>query len=186
MSVANSYAKALYETVAEKNSPAEVFNRIEAQFDEITAMMNQSREVKAALIAPVTNMREKVSLIEALSTKMQLEPVFTQFLKLLAKKGRMSLVGEIREAFITVRLAHEGGVSGRLVSAEPMSEADIASLAQAFSEKFGKRVAFQVSTDPSLLAGMKVTVNGTTFDGTLRSQLQKLRDRFVTGFTGNA
>ena len=37
-----------------------------------------------------------------------------------------------------------------------------------------------------ILAGMKVTVNGVTYDGTLRSQLQKLRDQVAMGVTGNA
>lgn len=186
MSVATSYAKALYETLVEKNSSAEVLNKIETQFTEILSVLSESKEVKAALFAPLTNMREKTSLVESIGKKMEFEPLFSQFLSLLARKGRVFLLAEIREAFVSVRLEREGGIAGRLVSAEPMNEADIASLANAFSQKFGKRVAFQVSTDPSLLAGMKVTVNGTTFDGTLRSQLQKLRDRFVTGFSGNA
>jgi F0F1-type ATP synthase delta subunit len=65
-----------------------------------------------------------------------------------------------------------------------MNEADVKNLAKAFSEKLGKRVAFQSSTEPALLAGLKVTVNGVTYDGTLRSQIQKLRDYFVAGLPG--
>jgi F-type H+-transporting ATPase subunit delta len=87
----------------------------------------------------------------------------------------------ILESYNSVRLLAEGGVPGRLVAAEPVSDQDVQGLAQAFSKKLGKKVAFQVSTDPSLLAGMKVTVNGVTYDGTLRSQLQRLRDRLVAG-----
>jgi F-type H+-transporting ATPase subunit delta len=89
--------------------------------------------------------------------------------------------GEIRNAYRSVRLEAEGGVSGRLVSADPLSESDIKGLADAFQRKLGKPVAFRVSTDPSLLAGMKVIVNGVTYDGTLKSQLQQLRDLVVAG-----
>ncbi len=185
MSVANSYAKALYQTVAQ-TATADDLNHIENQFKQILGLLEQSKEVKAALFSPLTNIREKTSLADSIGTKMEFHPGFSRFLSLLAKKGRMSLLPQIHQAFVSVRLAQEGGISGNLVSAEPLSDADVETLAKAFSQKLGKKVAFQVSTDSSLLAGIKVTVNGTTFDGTLRSQLQKLRDRFVTGFTGNA
>ncbi len=89
----------------------------------------------------------------------------------------------MREAFHVIRLAAEGGVAGRLEVAEVISEADVSQLAKAFSEKFGKKVAFRVSQDPSLLAGIKVTVNGVTYDGTLRAQIQKLRDRVADGLS---
>ena len=185
MSVATSYARALYETVAQ-NATANDLNQIENQFKQVLTVLEQSKEVKAALFSPLTNIREKMALADSIGNKMGFHPGFSRFLSLLAKKGRMSLMPQIHQAFVSVRLAQEGGISGNLVSAEPMSDSDVDALAKAFSQKLGKKVAFQVSTDPSLLAGIKVTVNGTTFDGTLRSQLQKLRDRFVTGFTGNA
>jgi F0F1-type ATP synthase delta subunit len=62
-----------------------------------------------------------------------------------------------------------------------LAEADIDTLTKAFSQKLGKKVAFRVAIDPSLLAGMKVTVNGVTYDGTLRSQIHKLRDHLAAG-----
>jgi F0F1-type ATP synthase delta subunit len=41
----------------------------------------------------------------------------------------------------------------------------------------GRKVAFRVSTDPSLLAGVRVTVSGVTYDGTLKAQLEQLKDK---------
>ena len=67
-----------------------------------------------------------------------------------------------------------------------MSEADVDGLAKAFTTKLGKRVSFTVASDPDLLAGVKVTVNGVTYDGTLRAQLEKLRDQFVSTTAGTA
>jgi len=187
MSVANSYARALYETAAtESAGQPQALDLIETQMDEMVQLLEQHKEARVALVGPVTTAREKVALVTALSKKSEFVSVLERFLVLLARKGRLRLLQKIREAFTHVRLAAEGGVAGRLVSAETMSEADVEILAKAFSKKLGKRVAFRVSTDASLLAGMKVTVNGITYDGTLRSQLQKLRDRFATGFSGNA
>lgn len=184
MSVAFSYARALYEAAKEAKVSAENLDLMEKQLETFSSVMESSRDARTALQAPVTTTKEKISLVEEISKKLGLADLTQQFLILLARKDRMSILREVRDAFNVVRLTEEGGVSGRLEAAEPMSEADIGTLTKAFSQKLGKKVAFRVSTDPSLLAGMKVTVNGVTYDGTLRSQLQKLRDRFVAGFPG--
>lgn len=184
MSVANSYARALYEAAKESKISGDQLIQIENQLDQIVNVLNQSHEARVALLAPLTTASEKKNLINEFSKLLKLSPVVTQFLALLARKGRLNLLSEMREAFGAVRLTMEGGVPGTLVSAEPMNESDVNSLATAFGKKLGKKVTFRVSADSSLLAGMKVTVNGVTYDGTLRSQLLKLRDYFVAGVPG--
>jgi F-type H+-transporting ATPase subunit delta len=127
--------------------------------------------------------KEKAAIIQAVAAKISASELMVRFLTLLARKARFSRLAEIREAFSTAKLAAKGSVAGKLVAADQMKQEDVAGLAAAFSKKLGKNVEFRVSTDPSLLAGMKVTVSGVTYDGTLRSQLQRLRDKLVQGFT---
>jgi len=184
MSAAKSYARALYEVAKDSGTSSEVMDQMETQMDLLQAFIAGSKDAKIALLGPITTVKEKTALIEDISQKLGFSSQLKEFLVLLARKGRLSLLSGIRDAFNSVRLTLEGGVAGRLVAAEAMGDADIGTLAKAFSHKLGKKVAFRVSTDPSLLAGMKVTVNGVTYDGTLRSQLQKLRDSFVTGLPG--
>ena len=183
MSVVSSYAKALYESAQDARASQDSLDEIENQLQLFSSFMDSSKDVRIALLAPLTSLQEKVALVEAFSQRLGLSHLTLRFLILLARKGRLSFLSQLKEAFVEIRLEREGGLSGRLVAAEPMSKIDISTLVKAFSHKLGKKVAFQVSTDPSLLAGMKVTVNGVTYDGTLRSQLQKLRDRFVTGLS---
>jgi F-type H+-transporting ATPase subunit delta len=158
--------------------------QLEKQLDLIQSVVANSREARVALLGPVATTKEKTAIIQGLSQQLKLSQLLTGFISLLAKKDRLSILTEVRDAFSSVRLEEEGGVAGTLVAAEPMEETDVSTLVKAFSHKLGKKVAFRVSTDPSLLAGMKVTVNGVTYDGSLRSQLQKLRDCFVSGTPG--
>ncbi len=184
MSVANSYAKALYEAVQERGLSAEDTQQIEAQMDLFQSMMENSKDAQVALYGPLTTAREKIEVIQEFAKKLELSQLLSEFLVLLTKKKRLSILSRIKDSFGSIRLTLDGGVAGKLVAAEPMSDVDIGTLVKVFSHKFGKKVTFRVSTDPSLLAGMKVTVNGVTYDGTLRSQLLKLRDSFVAGLPG--
>jgi F-type H+-transporting ATPase subunit delta len=184
MSVTNSYGRALYEIATESKQGADFLDQIEKQLDSVTSLLQSSREARIALEGPLTTAQEKATLVGEFSKKLNLSPIVTQFVAMLAKNGRIRYLHEIKDTFRAIRLNAEGGVAGHLVTAEPVSEADVTKLSQVFSEKLGKRISFRVSTDPTLLAGMKVTVNGVTYDGTLRSQFQKLRDRFVAGLSG--
>jgi F-type H+-transporting ATPase subunit delta len=183
MSVAKAYAKALFEAAAEGKSQAEltrVCDEIESQLTQFVGLMQASKEAQVAFTSPITTSKDKMALVDAVTAKAGTTPIVSRFLSMLAAKGRLAMLPEVRDTFSEVRLNAEGGVTGKLVSAEPMTDADVQSLSAAFTRKLGRKVAFRVSTDPGLLAGVRVTVNGVTYDGTLKAQLEQLRDKIST------
>ena len=179
MSVAKSYAKAFFETA---EAEGQALEPLEREFAQFVSAIEGTRAARVALYGPVTSAKEKVALVEAIAQKMSLSDLTRRFAALLARKERLSLGPKIADALSEVVLLAEGGVPGWLVSAEPMEKSDIDGLAGAFGKKLGKKVSFRVEIDPNLLAGMKVTVSGVTYDGTLRSQLRRLRDQVAAGF----
>ncbi|MFZ9595016.1 MAG: ATP synthase F1 subunit delta [Bdellovibrionia bacterium] len=184
MSIAHSYAHALYYAFEGTNQLSQIQD-VETRLGQLVSVLRSSAEACVALMSPLSTLKEKSEVIDDLAKKLNLSFLETRFFHLLVKKGRLSLLPDMVQAFHAFRLEKEGSISGQLVVAEPISAEEMDSLSSALSKKFGKKVLFQVSLDPSLLAGLKVTVNGVTYDGTLRSQLQKLRDRFVTGLPGS-
>ncbi len=184
MSIAKAYAQALFGAAQDANVTTEAMDHLEKQLGEFIQAVDASTEVRAALYGPITTAHEKAEIVKALGQKIGAPALLVQFLTLLGTKSRLSYIKEIRDALTATRVNATGGVIGELVSAEAMSAADVEGLASAFGKKLGKRVSFRVATDASLLAGMRVSVNGVTYDGSLRSQLSRLRDRFVSGFTG--
>lgn len=183
MSVAKTYARSLFEAAkagfangASERRAADV----EAELRAFLQGASAERHVEMFTLGRLTSARDKQKLLKELFTKITLSDVVQNFLLLLARKDRMRHLPEVLDAFSEVRLEAEGGIRGHVISAEPMSESDLQSLSQAFGKKLGKKVAFQVREDASLLAGVRVVVNGVTYDGSLRSQLDRLRDRLVS------
>jgi F-type H+-transporting ATPase subunit delta len=178
MSLAISYAKALYQAAKEVDGSAESMDTLENHMSAFAESLKDPK-IHDAILGPVISAKEKTALIEMVAQKVGFSKTFKNFLFLLAHRRRLPVFAKVQAAFSAVRLGYEGGVEGTLVSAEAVSDADVQGLAKAFGSKLGKKVAFRVSTDPTLLAGMKVTVNGVTYDGSLRSQLAQLRERLV-------
>jgi F-type H+-transporting ATPase subunit delta len=182
MSVATAYGKALFEAAQEGGVSADQLIQIESELDRFSETLAESSDLRVALYGPLATAHEKTSIIEKFSEKLSISPLTIRFITLVAAKGRLHALADIRKAFSTIRIQSEGGVGGELVTAEGIDAADVESLAASFGKKLGKKVAFRVLVDPDLLAGMKVTVGGVTYDGSLRSQLERLRDQFVSGF----
>src|SRR3954464_7150939 len=99
MSVAKAYAQALYQAAAEKagTNSKQVCDKIEVELDQFLSWIDASKDVRTALYGPVVSAKEKTAVIEAIGAKAELSPILIQFLSLLARKGRMALLPEIRD-----------------------------------------------------------------------------------------
>ena len=181
MSVSRSYARALLEAASDNGLKAADLDQIENELNTFSTTMNGSRDLHTALTSPVVSKGDKAAIADSVSTKLGFSKLTTQFLTMVARKGRGPAIEEIAETFMAVRLESEGATLGTVVSADALKKEDLEELATSFTRKLGKKVVFKSSVDANLLAGLKVTVNGITYDGSLRAQLQTLRDRLVYG-----
>jgi F-type H+-transporting ATPase subunit delta len=171
------YAKALLGSIeGGKANPLQIKTELTAMRE----LLETSRDLRAALMSPSTSIKEKQSIISEISKKSGWSESFRHFLLLLAKKNRLSLSWDLEAAFDRVRIEAAGGILAELVSSSPVSTAELESLSKAFSEKFGKKtVEFRVSIDPAMIAGLRITINGVTYDGSLRAQVGALRRRLL-------
>jgi F-type H+-transporting ATPase subunit delta len=181
VSVAKSYARALLGSAQDLRLSVAEIDGVERELAQLEELLASSRDLRVALLAPITSLRAKSALVESLAEKAKFSKLVRQFLLLLVKKDRLQILRGLRSEFRVARLEADGGVMGSIVSAEPIGRDDEDTLVAAFAKKLGKKVAFETSVDPSLLAGMKVTVNGVTYDGSLKGQLSRLRRRLAQG-----
>ena len=185
MSVATTYAKALFESLGEakKNgngahhSSVEVSAQIENDLRSFFGMVVQSRDARVSLFSAVTTRKEKALLVTALAQRAGVSELTERFLKLLALRNRLKHWEPITEAFADLAWQAQGGIRGDLVAAEEVAAEDLRALSDAFSKKLGKKISFRVQIDPEVLAGVRVTVQGVTYDGTLQSQLLRMREK---------
>lgn len=183
--VARVYARALLDVLNQRGSSL-TLTQAKDELTQWTKLISGSKELTIALYGPVSSGGEKARIIHSLSPKLNSDRAVVLFLNLLAKKGRFSLLPEICDSLDEVKLASQGGTLGIVESAESISQEDLDSLAQAFKKKLNRPVELRMKTNPNLLAGLKVTVNGVTYDGTLRSQLNRVREMFSHGVGSNS
>jgi len=176
MSVARVYATVLYSAI---EADASALDRAQQALVGLAELLAARADLRAALAGPLTTATEKRELVSAIAARLDGGAVVQKFLELVVRKGRVAVVADIAEAFHAVRVEARGGVVGAVESAEPLLEADLAELSRAFAQKLGRPVALVPKTRPELLAGLRVSVQGTTYDGSLQAKLQRLRQTFL-------
>ena len=74
---------------------------------------------------------------------------------------------------------HAGAVEARITSARPLNAADRAQLEAQIAKLAGAQVRASYGEDASLLGGAVVEVGSMVYDGSVRAQLERLKQRLV-------
>ncbi|HEX9629912.1 MAG TPA: ATP synthase F1 subunit delta, partial [Pyrinomonadaceae bacterium] len=66
-----------------------------------------------------------------------------------------------------------------VISAQPLSAATTAALAERLRDITGKKVNLNFTTDESLLGGIVTRIGSTVYDGSVRNQLERLGEELA-------
>ena len=108
-----------------------------------------------------------------------LHPLTFNLLRLLAKKRRLDVLLDLRDAFRQRVMEERGAVEGVVESARPLGAAEQAELAVAIGARLGKEVVLENRVVPDLLAGVRVIVSNRMIDCSARGRLDGLRTQLM-------
>lgn len=105
---------------------------------------------------------------------------FRRFLGFLLDKGHLPMLADVSATF--ERLMARGRVRevAHVTSAVELSEEERERIAALIRRRFGADVDCEFHVDPSLLGGLHIRVGDTVIDGTLASQLERLREQLLS------
>jgi F-type H+-transporting ATPase subunit delta len=173
---ANRYAKALFDVALQERAD---LARVDQDLQDVVAMAKASPDLSLALSRGSVTDAQRQSLMEAISTSMTLTTPVMKLLVLLARTGKMNLVPDLAAAYRERLLAHQNIVRAEVKSAAPLSPEKTKALEESLSKVTGKKVELSVSVDPELLGGVVATIGSTVYDGSVRTQLQRMRQELV-------
>ena len=108
--------------------------------------------------------------------------ILLSFCSLLADKDRMTLLPQIVEAFHDIALAERGAARCRLTCTHVPEAEELEKLKQALCKLHHKKdVVFDIHTQPDLIGGFVMEIEGVTYDksvrGTLTGMFRQLEER---------
>jgi F-type H+-transporting ATPase subunit delta len=173
--LAERYAGALVEVALENKQADQVKKELAA----FAAMIRESAELHAFLSNPSIARASKHAAIEQLVARMGASRTLRNYLFVIVDQRRAGLLPEIEQAFSALLDARQGITQAMVTSAADLTANERAELDATLAKLTGRKVQAQFKTDPTLIGGAVVKIGSTIYDGSVRSQLDRLRARMI-------
>ena len=142
--------------------------------EEFSKMIDESPLFLRVFDNPTLGDEDKQKVLKEFVLKTKVGPISERFLSLLVKRNRLGLLPAILSEIELIEIEKNGGLMGELVSATPLDSGTVSGITSALSKRLNKPVQLKQKVDPSLIAGMRVTVSGVTYDGSVKGKFDKL------------
>jgi len=166
---ARRYAKALLELARAQGLQETVGGEL-ARVAEVLSDPSLAQLLALPNLPPKT--RREVA--EQLGTTLALQPLMSNFLRVLAENDRLDIVVDIENAYQRLLERALGRVRAKIRSAAPLSEEELRALVDALGRLTNRTVVPTLEVDPDLLGGVMVEIEGQVYDASLKTQLQQL------------
>ena len=174
--IAKPYAQALYDAAVEQDA----LDRIVGEANQIINLAQDSEDFEGFLTNPILSPQFKSEMFQQLLSE-TIHPLILNFLLLLASKQRERFLVAILQAFLELVDLKAGRVVAQVISAVPLSDAQQADLVQQLSDYSGAEVRLELSEDSTIKGGIIVRLGDTVFDGSVATQLQRLKSLLARG-----
>ncbi|QCE34948.1 ATP synthase F1 subunit delta [Acetobacteraceae bacterium] len=168
------YAKAFYSCAVEKN----LLNEVVPQVVTLKNLLDEESSLRSFIADLALKLEARERIVSEVAAQCELHPVFTNFLKLIVRRGRLSILPEILEAVLYLTDKVQGVVPVKVLTPVKMSEAQQDQLWASLKEMGYQSPRIFEEIDPSLLGGAVVQVGFQLYDTSLKGRINRLKNAF--------
>lgn len=168
--ITRRYVRALFSLAVEEK----VEDRVHQDLVFLQQVMEENPDLMSFLRDPRTSGTVKKQALEKVLPE-GLQELTGNFILLLAERGRAVLLQDALAEYVQLLKAHQGIVLVQLTTAAALDQKNEDGLKEALARVTGKEIELEVEEDPALLAGLRLRIGSTLYDGSLRRELEDLR-----------
>jgi F-type H+-transporting ATPase subunit delta len=147
--------------------------------DALRRAMLASPETRDLLLDPAVPAAERRRALRGLARQVGQPPVIEHFLAAVVDHNRTASLPSIAVVFHEERERRMGIVPAEITTARPLEPAQQARAREALERATGQTVRLSCKVEPGVLGGAVTRIGSKVYDGSLRSQLDRLRERMV-------
>jgi F-type H+-transporting ATPase subunit delta len=151
----------------------------EEQLDDFSGTLAGSRELREVLMNPSIANEQKLKVLDAIAARIGMFPQVRNFIAVIMDHQRLDELDEILTEYHAVADDQTGLTEAEITSARPLNDQDRAELEAQVAKLAGGRIRTTYFQDASLLGGAVVHIGSTVYDGSIRTQLQQLKQKLV-------
>lgn len=172
---ATQYAKGLFNVAVAAADPEQVG----AELDAFVGLLESQPDLRRVLQNPAMPRERKEAVLREVNRLSPVAPVLEKFLAILARDDSFTLLADIVSAYQARLRQHLQIVAVQVRSAVPLTAEQQAAVTRRLADLSGKRLHVSTVIDPSIVGGVVAQVGSVVYDGSVRRQLERLREQFI-------
>ena len=175
--VSSRYARALVEVVLEQKIDADVARE---QLNSIAEAVRESADLRRVWESPAVPAEQKRAVLDGIIRQMDAFKAIRNFVAVIIDHRRIPMLDDIVRQFAVELDDQLGFVEAEVSSARQLSGEEKRELESRVERLTGKKVRARYTSDPQLLGGVMVRVGSMIYDGSVRGQLEKMKQELST------
>ena len=173
--IANVYAAGLLGATEQAGTTEAVLGEFDRVMFEV---INRHPKLEAILASNLVNANEKTGILDRVLAK-QVSPALLNFLKVVARHGRLDCLRAIHEQAHVLWDQKQNRTRVKLTTAAPVDVATANQIVENLRTKLGGEPILDQQVDPNLIGGAVLQVGDMIYDGSIARQLQNLRQQMT-------
>jgi F-type H+-transporting ATPase subunit delta len=149
------------------------------QLSDFAGTLQGSANLREILMDPSITMEQKLKVLDAIAARIGMFPQVRNFVAVITEHQRLHEMNEILAEYAAVADDEAGIADAEITSAHPLNDEDRAQLEAQVGKLAGSRVRAVYREDATLLGGAIVKIGSTVYDGSVRGQLQQMKQRLI-------
>ena len=176
---ARRYAKALFALSSERGD-AELSGNAEA-LSGLMEALKASPALAGLISSPLFSAEEKRGVILKILERIGAGTMLRNFCLLLADKNRLNSLKDIADIYAAMLDEKSGVLRGEMTTAVPLSKDKQGGIKTHLEKISGKRIVLNFNVDQDILGGLILKVEDRVLDGSLKAQINILREQIKRG-----
>jgi len=171
--ITSRYARALADVVQDQKADP---RRIEDELKTMADVVSSAPQLRTVWENPAVEANEKRAVLDAIVARTEVSKMVRNFVAVLIDHRRIgSLPAIVRQ--VEVEFNERLGLAmAEVTTARPLDDQQKRALETRVGAVTGKTIRARYATDDSLLGGAVVKVGSTVYDGSIRGQLERLKE----------
>jgi F-type H+-transporting ATPase subunit delta len=172
-SVTSTYARALADVVFDQHlDPGKTL----AEAQAVAGLVADSQQLREVWEAPSIPAEQKRSLLDAIVAREGISRPVRNFVAVLMDHRRIKFLDPIVKEFEQELNRRLGFIEAQIVSARDLGQSERTALESQVEKMTGHKVRARYSQDGSILGGAIIRVGSTIYDGSVKGQLERIRE----------
>ena len=174
--VVNTYARAFADVVMANRLDAA---KTLAETQQISTLMAQNKALREVWENPSIPVEQKRGVLDAIVQRAGISRPVRNFVAVLIDKGRTRFFAEIVAQFAQELSQRLGFAEAQITTAREINNNERSALEQDLARVTGKTIRARYEQNPAILGGAIARVGSTVYDGSVKGQLERIRQQLV-------